>query len=94
MKRFLVQFILSLTAFFTVFFAFSRIVWMQMFNLYKNTTEQKLGTWFWKAYSSSIPLLEDEAVLLSLDSIQNHICQANQIERSTIKLHMREKTRM
>lgn len=92
MKKFLVHFILSLTTFFTVFFAFSRIDCMQIFNLYKNTTEQKLGTWFWKAYSSIAPLLENEAVLLSLDSILNHTCEANQIERSTTKLHMRKNT--
>lgn len=88
MKKFLVQFLFSLTVFFTVFFAFSKIDWMQRFNLYENTTEQKQGTWFWKAYLSGVLLLEDKAVLLPLDSILTHLCKANQIDRSTIKLHV------
>ena len=68
----------------------SSINWMSIFKVEKATrnTEVKIGEMFWNMMKNSEKEITSPAILLPIDSILNHICSKNKIDRSGIKFHL------
>ena len=51
-------------------------------------TEQQLGELFWEVFKKSEKEITYTHVVNSVDSIVTHICEANKIDRSKLKIHI------
>ncbi len=71
-------------------FLMSRIDWMKIFKVKEasDKTEEKLGDLFWEYFKRSDQEVTDNIIYYSVDSILVKICEANNIDRSLIKLHV------
>ena len=87
-KKIFLQSIVSAMLFLIVLFSFSRVDWLSVFDLRETVIEEKLGDMYWDLYSGSAVFLESDTVLAPLDSLLSHLCEANDIERDKIKLHV------
>lgn len=87
MRKVLIQFTIALLLFGTVLFSFSQVDWLTVFHLRETVIEDKLGELYWKFYSSTEDFIEEDSILLPLDSLLTHLCEANDLNRSKIKLH-------
>ncbi|VAW27151.1 hypothetical protein MNBD_BACTEROID06-554 [hydrothermal vent metagenome] len=79
--------------FFIALWAANQVDWMKMFGVEENisSTEQKAGELLWEFYSANNPEVNDDELLLPIDSILTKICESNSIERDEIKLHIIDK---
>lgn len=88
MKKVLLQFLVSVLLFGMVLFSFSRVDWLSVLHIRETVIEEKLGELYWKFYSESGTFVENDSVLAPLDSLLTHLCEANDIEKDQIKLHV------
>jgi beta-barrel assembly-enhancing protease len=90
MKKVIIQLVLFIAIIFSTWFVLSRINWMSIFNVTRitKTTEEKLGETFWKLFSRTEKEICSSSVKNPVDSLVDHICKCNSIERSKIKLHI------
>ncbi|MBS4042502.1 MAG: M48 family metallopeptidase [Chitinophagaceae bacterium] len=93
MKKLILQIAVLIAVFFAVFTLSKQINWMKLFKVDKLTksTEDKLGDLIWKSYSATITEETNYVVINAIDSIVNKICTANDIDSSTIKIHIIQK---
>jgi beta-barrel assembly-enhancing protease len=93
MKKALVQLILTLALFFSLWFALTRVNWMSILKIEKarDTTEEKLGDLFWDLFQKSQNELDSITFNPPVDSLLKRICEKNGIENSSIKLHLIDK---
>ena len=87
-KKILLQSLVSVVLFLAVLFSFSRVDWLSVFDLRETVIEEKLGDMYWDLYSGSGGFVESDTVIAPLDSLLLHLCEANDIERDKIKLHV------
>ena len=87
-KKILLQSLVSVVLFLAVLFSFSRVDWLSVFDLRETVIEEKLGDMYWDLYSGSAVFVESDTVIAPLDSLLLHLCEANDIERDKIKLHV------
>lgn len=68
----------------------SQIDWMKVFRVEKVTdkTEEKLGEIFLDVFKKQSSQVSDAFVINTVDSLINHICDANSINRNTLKIHV------
>lgn len=68
----------------------SQVNWVRIFRVEKisNTTEKKLGDMFLDVFRNKDDEMTDSVVVGAVDSIVTKICDANEISRSRIKLHV------
>ena len=88
MKKGVVQALVSCAIFVMVLFGFAQIDWLSVLSLNDGLLEKKLGDMYWSYYMQQGDYIEDDELLLPIDSLVNHICEANGIEREEIKLHL------
>jgi len=93
MKKPIIQGLITILLFFVTWFTLTQIDWMKIFKVQKVTdkTEQKLGELFWEVFKKSEKEIKNTHVVNSVDSIVTHICKANKIDRSKLKIHVLEK---
>ncbi len=93
MRKLFIEILIFIALFFSLWFALGRIDWMSLFKIEQLTksTEEKLGDTFWEFFSKTETEIKSTSVNKSLDSLVSHICKENNIDRSTIKLHLLRK---
>lgn len=93
MKKFILQVVILVGIFFLTLFLSRKVNWMKLFHIDKITksTEEKLGDLIWKSYSSTTTEITSYKIINTVDSIVNKICNANDIDSATIKIHVIEK---
>lgn len=93
MRKVTLQGIIVVLLFLFVWFTLDQINWMSVFNVKQKTdkTEEKLGELLWDVFRSSEEEVKDPYVENSLDSILVRICESNDIDRESIKLHILRK---
>lgn len=81
---------LTLALFFSVWMMLAQIDWMQLLNVKQisKQTEEKLGEILWGIFKTTENENTDPFVEEVLDSLLTNICLANDIEKSSIKLHV------
>lgn len=90
MRKFLYQTSLSVLVFAAVLFAFSRVDWMGLFGLSRNSVEQRLGALYWELFSDEELFVDDAGLTAPLDSLFGALCAANGICRDSVSLHLAE----
>jgi len=92
LKKALPELIVLLALFFGTWWVIARVDWVKVLQVAKisSTTEQKLGELLEDMLSSE-KLITRAAITKPVDSLLTHICNNNNIDRSTIKLHLVEK---
>jgi beta-barrel assembly-enhancing protease len=93
MKKIIIEIAITIFLFFGTWFALSQIDWVRVFKIQEVTdkTEQKLGELFWDYFQNSEKVNKNIHVRNSIDSIVNHICKANKIDREKLKIHILNK---
>lgn len=79
--------------FLLTWYVLTTINWMDLFRVehYSQTTEEKLGDFYWELIQKSETEIDTGIVALGLDSIFSRICTANKIDQSKLKIHILEK---
>ena len=90
MKKVIGQFAVSVLIFGVVLFGFSRVDWLDVFHLHHTVIEEKLGKMYWDLFSRTEKFMESDSIQQPLDSLLTQLCEANQIDRNKIKLHVIE----
>lgn len=90
MKKVIIQISLAVILFFALWFSLAQVNWVKIFDVEKNIdkTEQKLGNLFWKFFKNSEKENTNIQTTKIIDSIVNHLCNANKIDRKKIKVHI------
>ena len=93
MKKPIIQGLITILLFFGTWYTLTQIDWMKIFKVQQVTdkTEQKLGELFWEVFKKSEKEIKNTHVVNSVDSIVTHICKANKIDRSKLKIHVLDK---
>lgn len=93
MNKVISEFIIVAGLFIATFFLLSRVDWVSVLNVKKATlkTEEKLGSLFWEMFSRAEKEIKSDKIRNSLDSLVDHLCKKNSIDKSKIKLHVLEK---
>ena len=92
-KKILLQAILIAGSFFLVWFGFSQIDFMKMFKVKERTTtmEHKLGDMIWNQLEDSEKIIYNDTITKSLDKLLKPLCDANDIEQDSLKVHIIKK---
>lgn len=92
MKKAILQGVITLALFFSIWFGLMKIDWVSIFKVRTITdkTEEKLGDIFWKSVQQSEVENTNSYVVNSIDSLVTKICLSNDIDRQTIKVHIFE----
>lgn len=90
MKKIIPQLLLIIALLFCAWFALSRVNWVAILHieLITDKTEEKLGDLFWQMYENSDQEITNKQVTIPVDSLLTRICEANNIDKSQIKLHI------
>jgi predicted Zn-dependent protease len=93
MTRILLLILLMIALFFGVYRTMRQVDWMGLLKVEQkaNATEEKLGELLWKVLRRSDQEVTGELLVQSLDTILVRLCEANDIDRVNIKLHILEK---
>lgn len=93
MTKILLQLVLLIASFFLCFFLLKQPDWLKIFNVReaKETTEEKLGNLYWKLLQGINEEVTDPERIQLLDSLVTRLCEANDIDRESIKLHLLDK---
>lgn len=90
MNKIVIQGAIAIILFFGTWFVLTQIDWIKVFEVQKatDTTEEKLGKLLLEVYKDSDREIKNKEVLNPLDSIVNHICKTNEIDKEKIKVHI------
>lgn len=93
MKKPIIQGLITIHLFFGTWLALTQIDWMKAFKVQQvsDKTEQKLGELFWEVFKKSEKEINNSHIVNSVDSVVTHICNANKIDRSKLKIHVLDK---
>jgi len=93
MKKLSLQFLAILLIFYASWFILNKINWMDIFNVEQTTkkTEEKLGDFYWELLNKTESEIQSVSVVSKIDSLLDHICSKNKIDRSKIKFHLLQK---
>jgi predicted Zn-dependent protease len=93
MKKLLFQGLLSIVVFMGTLFLLQQVNWMRIFHIQQTTdkVQQRLGDLFWEVYKQTDAEIDNNQIVIVVDSLLTKLCKANQIERSTIHLHILKK---
>lgn len=92
MNKLLLQIFAIILLFFCIWFALSKIDWVSVFKIEQTTsnTEEKLGDLFWELIQKSQKEVYSKQVTSTIDSLVSKICESNDIDKSTVKVHIIE----
>jgi predicted Zn-dependent protease len=93
MKKIIIQGAITILLFFGTWYALKQIDWVKVLKVEKVTdkTEQELGDLFWEMFKKTEVENKNVYLVSAIDSIINHICKSNKIDRETIKVHVLNK---
>ncbi len=93
MKKIVLQIILIVAVFFLAWQLINQVNWMKLFKVEQisNRTEEKLGDIFWDLIKKSNDPIDDKKITGPVDSLLTKICEANNLDRKKIKLHVLNK---
>ena len=93
MKKVFIQGIVLLVLFFAILFLSKQINWVKIFEVQKfsNKTEKNLGDLLWESVKNSEKENKNILVEKVIDSIVNKICDANNIDKIFLKVHILNK---
>lgn len=92
-KKILLQAALIVSSFFLVWFGFSQIDFIKMFKVKERTEnmEHKLGDMIWNQLEDTEKIIYNDSITKSLDKLLKPICDANDIEQDSLKVHIIKK---
>ena len=92
-KKTLIQAIIIVSGFFLLWFGFSQLDFMRFFEVKERThkMENKLGDLIWDEISNTEDMITNDTITKTLDSLLKPLCEANDIERDSIKVHIVKK---
>lgn len=93
MNKVLIQGVISVLVFFSLWSLLNEVDWMEVFRVEKTTdeTEEKLGELIWETISRTEEEIKEIEVVNTIDSIVSEICKANDIDREFLKVHVLRK---
>jgi predicted Zn-dependent protease len=92
-KKTIFQGLIIVMGFTAVWFGFSQLDFMKFFEVRERTTnlENKLGDMIWSEISFTEEIVTNDSIVKTLDSLINPLCEANDIERDSLKVHIIKK---
>lgn len=89
----LFQAIISIVLFFLLWFGFSQIDFIGVFDITNKTTkfENEIGTIIWNQMDVEENVITNDSIVKVLDKLIEPICSANDIERDSLKVHIIKK---
>ena len=92
-KKTIFQGLIILSAFLLVWFGFSQIDFMKLFKVKERTTtmEHKLGDLIWNQLEDTEDIVYNDTITKSLDKLLKPLCDANDIEQDSLKVHIIQK---
>lgn len=92
MKKLYVQGLIIIGSFFAIWYVATLVDWMKLFRVEEmnRKAEKKLGDLYWDFFSKTGKVIKDKEITMPVDSILGRICEANYIDRESIKLHILE----
>lgn len=90
MNKILIQGTVTILIFLGIWLALSQIDWITLFKVQKvtDTTEEKLGELYWQVFKQTEEENKNTFVIHTVDSIVSHVCESNNINRESIKVHI------
>jgi predicted Zn-dependent protease len=92
-KKTIFQGMIIVLGFFLLWFGFSQLDFMTFFKVKERTefVENKLGDLIWDEISNTEDVITNDSVVKTLDKLIIPICEANDIERDSLKIHIVQK---
>lgn len=90
MKKIIIQGTIIIIVFLAIWLTLSQIDWVKVFEVQKvaNKTEEKLGDIFWESIKNTEEENKNIHVRNSIKRIVHKICESNNINKETIKIHI------
>lgn len=91
-KTFL-QAVIIISTFLLVWFGFSQLDFMKFFKVKERTenVEHKLGDMIWGQIEDNEDVITNDTIVKSLDKLLKPLCDANDIDRDSLKIHIVKK---
>ena len=89
-QRTIFQGLIIVLGFTAIWFGFSQLDFMKFFEVTERTTnlENKLGDMIWSEISNTEDVVTNDTLVKTLDSLIIPLCEANGIERDSLKVHI------
>lgn len=89
----LFQGVITLVVFFGLWFSISRIDFVTIFKVRERSAsiENNLGDMIWENIAQSENVVTNDSIVVALDKLLKPICEANNIERDSLKIHIVQK---
>ncbi|WP_445453196.1 M48 family metallopeptidase [Flavobacterium sp. 25HG05S-40] len=93
MKNIFVQAVIVVGCFLLIWFGFSQVDFMKAFKVKENTEnmEKKLGDMIWNQVEETEEVITNDTIIKSLDTLLKPLCDANDIDRDSLKVHIIKK---
>jgi predicted Zn-dependent protease len=93
LKKTLFQGLIIVAGFFLLWFGFSQVDFMKLFKVNERTQhmENKLGDMIWEEIADNEDVVTNDTIVKTLDKLINPLCEANNIERDSLKIHIVKK---
>lgn len=90
LNKTIIQGLIILALFFGLFFGLSKVDFVGLMQIEKNTTsaENKIGDLIWDNIQENEDIITNDSIVKTLDSLIMPICKANKIERDSLKIHI------
>ncbi|WP_395045093.1 M48 family metallopeptidase [Flavobacterium sp.] len=90
LNKTLFQGLVILVLFFSMWFGLSKVNFLGLFEIEKNTTtaENKIGDLIWDQIQKTEDVIINDSIVKTLDKLIIPICKANNIERDSLKIHI------
>ncbi len=90
MNKIILKLFISVVIFFSCWFVLSRLNWVKIFQIEIITekTEEKLGELIWESFRYQETPNKNLHLKIALDSILHQLCNSNDIDMQSIKLHI------
>lgn len=89
----IIQGVVIISAFFLIWFGFSQLDFMKIFKVNERTAnvERKIGDMIWHQIEETEEIITNDTIIKSLDKLLKPICDANAIDRDSLKIHIIKK---
>ena len=89
----LVQGFITIALFFGIYFSLSQVDFLSFFQIKQRsaTIEHKLGDMIWDNIAHSENVITNDSIVKTLDKLIQPICDANKINRHSLRIHIVEK---
>ena len=89
----IIQAVAIISAFLLIWFGFSQLDFMKFFKVRERTenVEHKLGDMIWNQIEDTEDIVTNDTIVKSLDKLLKPICDANDIDRDSLKIHIIKK---